>query len=181
MQMTFRNRAAGLTAIVAAVGAIGLAVYSKEVSAQGPPGGLAVNIVNPIPVPVRTVTSAFQPVNVSGTCTITPPVTGCDADLYTVPAGKRLVIEYFSGLANVAAAGESVRMSVNVNSRFHYLPLLPPAITGPNTGAITSGGQVMRLYAEPLTVVQGDVLRTGAAGTTGVLFSLSGYLENVTP
>jgi hypothetical protein len=58
-----------VTAVIAGLGMIGYLMNSQQAVAQGPPGGLAVNIVNPVPVPVTgsvtsTVTGA---VGVTGT------------------------------------------------------------------------------------------------------------------
>jgi hypothetical protein len=40
------------TALIAGLAVIGYLMNSQQAVAQGPPGGLAVNIVNPVPVPV---------------------------------------------------------------------------------------------------------------------------------
>ena len=86
---------------------------SRQVAAQGPPDGLAVNIVNPLPVPVSgkvevgnfpsplqvtgtvQVANQQEPVRLRGACTVDG---ACGLVDFTVPMGKRLVIEYVSAL-----------------------------------------------------------------------------------
>ena len=168
-----------VAALAVALG--GVFISTEHASAQGGQGGPTVTIANPLPLPVRAVDSEYQGVRASGSCTITLPTTGCSADLFTVPAGKQLVVEYFSALANVSAAGATVRVALDDSTVFHYLPMLPPAAAGPNQGGITSGGGPMRLYLAAGEKVRGSALRSGDAGTTSMLFSMAGYLVDVSP
>src|SRR5215831_13589077 len=48
---TFQKRAL-LTAVIAGFAVIGYLMNSQQAVAQGPPSGVAVNIVNPVPLPV---------------------------------------------------------------------------------------------------------------------------------
>jgi hypothetical protein len=180
--MRMKHKMIALGAVVM-LGGMGILMNPSKAVGQGPPGGLAVNLVNPLPVPVRTVSELFQPVLVSGSCNGTSPASGCTADLYAVPAGKRLVIEYFSAFANLPSAGDSARVNLQIstNLRTLYLPLFPPAAPGVISGAFTSGGQAMRAYAEPFEVVSGHSLRSAGAGSFAFVYEMSGYLVNVTP
>ena len=116
--------AAGLAAVAMA----GVIISTEPAGAQGSSAGPTITIGNPLPLPVRTVEREFEGVQATGTCTITPPTTGCSAELFTVPEGKQLVVEYFSALANTSAVGATVRVNMNAATVFHYLPLLPPAV-----------------------------------------------------
>ena len=183
-----RNKMIALGAVVA-LGAIGILTNPTKAIGQppGPPGGgVAVNLVNPLPVPVRTVNASFEPVFVSGSCSSTSATAGCFAPLYTVPVGKRLVVEYFSVSARLPA-GDTARFSLagNTVGREHFLPLLPPAAADAEAGfsALTSGGQVVRMYFEPLDAVRGTAIRFGSVGfgPDSFQFKITGYLMNVTP
>src|SRR5204862_5504556 len=107
--MRMKDKMIALGAVIT-LGAIGNLMNPSKAVGQGPPGGLAVNLVNPLPVPVRTVSEPFEPVLTRGSCNGSSPASGCNADLYTVPAGKRLVIEYFSSTANLPQAGNTARV-----------------------------------------------------------------------
>ena len=168
--------AAGLVVVAMA----GVIISTEPAGAQGGSAGPTVTIGNPLPLPVRTVEREYEGVQASGSCTITPPVTGCSAELFTVPEGKQLVVEYFSALANTSAVGATVRVNMYTGV-FHYLPLLPPAVQGPNQGGMTSGGGPVRVYVAAGRTVEGDALRSGTAGVTGLLFSMSGYLLDASP
>src|SRR6516165_5539786 len=77
------------------------------------------------PVRVRSVNDAIQPVAASASCTSPSNTIGCGpATIYTVPTGKRLVIEYASMDACVLP-GQTVELSVytTLDSKFtrHYV------------------------------------------------------------
>src|SRR5215831_18784092 len=121
---TFQKRAL-LTAVIAGFAVIGYLMNSQQAVAQGPPNGLAVNIVNPVPLPVTgstTVSGAVAAtqsgawnVGISGNSAYQTSVRGCDLApvLPPVPAGKRLVIQSvsFEFIANRTVPGE-VRMVI---------------------------------------------------------------------
>ena len=140
------------------------------------------------PVRVRNVNDAIQPVQVSTTCLTS--TLGCLPTIYTVPAGKRLVIEYAS-LGVCILPGQSATLNIATTtsgqSANHYLNGTPPA-AGPGTAAIgcNSGpssfvatGQQVKIYADAGTgvVVTGD--RNSTDGSANFHFSISGYLVDV--
>src|SRR5215472_4536260 len=105
---TLRNKLIALAAVVI-LAVVGTLLNSHQAAAQdaGPPGGLAVNVVNSIPqqvtgtvgltsgasvrvnntvtdpVRVRNVNDAIQPFTASGTCSPQPNVFGCTGALFT--------------------------------------------------------------------------------------------------
>ena len=149
---------------------------ARRGEAQSP--GPNVNIASPLPLPVRAVENEFQPVQAWATCSL-PSQGSCAATLYTVPNGKRLVIEYFSAYAGTGSVGESFR-AVLFNPAENVpvaLPLIPPSI--PGAGGITSGGQAVRMYVPANQVVRGNADRSGGSGTSSYFFTIVGHLVNV--
>ena len=144
------------------------------------------------PVRVRDVNDANQPIAASTTCDSPAATIGCGpAMIYTVPAGKRLVIEYAS-LDGCILPGQSVELSVStqLNGAFtrHAVNIAPPAAGPgvgviacniPNASSITAIGQQIRLYADGGTqvLVEGD--RNSNLGLASFSFSISGYLVDV--
>lgn len=133
---------------------------------------------------------AIQPVQASITSCNSPTI-GCGpATIYTVPAGKRLVIEYAS-MSACMLQGQSATLTIftTVNSGFvgHLVNVAPAAGPGtPNIGcnspaasSITAVGQQVRLYADPGTTVGVEGLRNSNTGTVDFSFSISGYLVDV--
>jgi len=93
---------------------------------------------------------------------------------FSVPAGKRLVIEFVSGLCFLGAADQEV-IFTNVlvsagGSAAHYFP-----VTGNATHEFITNAET-RLYADPGTSVFFECARTGNVGTMQVVFRASGYL-----
>ena len=143
------------------------------------------------PVRVRNVNDAIQPVQATQTCTTT--AIGCGGTLYTVPSGKRLVIEYAS-LSVCALPGQSAQLSISTTlggaAVEHFVNIAPPA-AGPgstsigcnplvNTGSsLTAVGQSVRLYADAGTLVGANADRTSNVGDANFTFSISGYLVDV--
>jgi hypothetical protein len=151
--------------------------------------GASVRVNNTVTDPVRVsnVNDAIQPFQASNFCSGTAGTGGCAVTIFTVPAGKRAVVEYYNGsanFANVAAAGQvflvDLRTTVAGQAHTHYLPPTPPAVsnlTGPGAG--TSWGQQVRLYADSGTTILGDGLPSITASPFNLTFNISGYLVDV--
>src|SRR5215469_2456249 len=154
---TLRNKLI-LLAAVGIFAVVGTLFNSRKANAQG--GGPAVTIAAPLPVPVqvnntvtdpvrvRNVNDAIQPFQAAATCS-SNIVLSCSATIFTVPAGKRAVIEYFSGEAltsvgNVAFAsvGGTIVGSSNVS---FSVPQVTVTSTGGGAG---TWGQQVRIYAD---------------------------------
>ena len=212
-----RFRLLSIVLALASLAVLAMVWAPEPAVAQGPPGGLGVNVVNtPLPVTgsvtvapgtsvqidntvadpvrVRNVNDAIQPVQESTNCDLPASTIGCGpTTIYTVPAGKRLVIEYASLNAFCILPGESVVLSIFTStgggaSVAHVANIAPPA-PGPGTTAIgcnapaasslTSVGQQVRLYADAGTVVQVEPDRNSNSGAANVAITISGYLVDV--
>jgi hypothetical protein len=151
-----------------------------NVGIQGNPN---VTVANPggNPVQVRDVNEASQPVVATDGFTPFENANGLNALLYTVPAGKRLVIEYFSGLCNLPpgqAAIASIRYQSGGILRQHWLTMSPPA--PPSPFSFTSFGGPLRAYVDPGITVESLVITN--ANTTNIFgcdATISGHLVNV--
>ncbi len=91
---------------------------------------------------------------------------------YQVPAGQRLVIEYYSGQAqdlSGGAAGMTLSTTVGGNTVSYIV-----YVNKNDTNAVN---QTTRIYADPGTFVQAFAFNSGA--TCGATLSLSGYLVNI--
>src|SRR5262249_59509234 len=66
-----------VAAVFAVLAATGTVMNSHQATAQGPPGGVAVNIVNPVPMPVTGSTTVSGTVGITGTpnVNVTNPAT----------------------------------------------------------------------------------------------------------
>jgi len=104
-------------------------------------------------------------------------------DLFTVPEGKRAVIEFASGL-NKVPVGQTVldflietRLNgddVDAGHRF-----IVQSIPGTTPATFVVSGTA-KLYADPGTIVKLRVIRTnGTAGLFSTSVTVSGYLEDV--
>jgi hypothetical protein len=153
-------------------------VGTKPISVVNTP---IVRVGNPpgAPLPVRDVDNpARQPVHTNVLC-IANSMLGCDETIYTVPAGKRLVIEYASMLAEIPVGQvASWTISTFVRGRLerHRFPLTLPSVAFNNVTATESGQQV-RIYADPGTHVEaGGIPNSGSGPFT---FTISGHLVDV--
>jgi hypothetical protein len=140
---------------------------------------------------VKSVNDGIQPVQAQGSCNTVS--VGCGSGLiYTVPANKRLVIEYVSftacGLPGLTAQAEILLTTVGGggNNVAHALNVTPP-LAAPGNSAIgcasgtpastSSIGQIVRLYAETGSSVtfNGD-RANGVTGNASFKWTFSGYL-----
>src|SRR5215831_19236684 len=154
-----------------------------------PGASLRINNTVTDPVRVRNVNDAIQPFQAEGFCSAPAGVAGCAATIFTVPAGKRAVVEYYNGFANfanVSAAGQvalvGLRTTVAGQVGLNYLPPTPPAVSNFSApGAGTSWGQQVRLYADAGTTILGDGLPTNipTASPYNFTFNIRGYLVDV--
>jgi hypothetical protein len=144
------------------------------------------------PLPVSEVAKpASQPFQISGLATIGSFDTSSTIELFTVPAGKRLVIEYATVYAG---AGEGNKMVAFISTKLittpdpNDSPFVAHALVMTEQGVINdpvtfAASQPMRVYADPGTKVLGIVGRTADAadGTTtlSATITISGYFIDV--
>ena len=133
------------------------------------------------PVLVRDVDNpARQPFQAGVNVTLNQPTAAFVQTVAIVPAGKRLVIEYVSAIADVPV-DQKVVISVlcqNLSASravSHVFPVTPQGtFPGPIDRLVAS--ESTRIYVEPEDSVNFIVNRNSAAGTANCLFSISGYL-----
>jgi hypothetical protein len=158
--------------ILAIIACVGLLVGSAAVigAPSGPPEGLDVNVVNPVPLPV---TGSVNVVN--GVANPEP----LQVDLidfpsgYTVPNNRLLVIKYVSGQFN-RSNGEVLEAYIEISDpgvRHHFVPVLI-GVDGPNSHY--SFSQQTHIYASPGSTVDIGFEITGAISISD--FVISGEL-----
>jgi hypothetical protein len=156
-----------------------LAAFISVGQALGKTGVSDVNIVN-TPLPVREVVNpANEPFQAEISFSIPDGSSSETFTLAVVPAGKRLVVEYATILAEVPSGKMGARITTTAAGQYaaHHLVLTEQ---GPVYGTPTFvASQTMRVYADPGTGVTGIVVRSDTAGTFGGLMTISGYFVDV--
>jgi len=183
--------AAGVLSVLAIIGTIMNSHQSVLQAAGGPtvtidpdqlPLPVHVNNTVTDPVRVRNVNDAIQPFQANASCNANGAVQ-CQVDIFAVPAGKRAVVEYFSGSAQNLNAGQVVDGSLITASSGKRIgiPLTSPAVAFPGSvGAVTSWGLQVRAYADSGTTIIGLAEPSAAPATPFVIsFAISGYLVDV--
>jgi hypothetical protein len=159
-----------------------------------------VTVVNPAskPIPVTEVNKYPVQNEVAGKFVASAWLT--NKVLYTVPDGKRLVIEYFS-CRNSTVGSYSTAYTCGINTGgypgvHHWLPTTPYGHSQMSIGSDTtqsslnpafiSAGQTVKIYAYPGTDVLAVALRQNQAISSFInypeeyiYFSFSGYLTDV--
>jgi hypothetical protein len=176
-------------AVLSVLALIGTIMNSHQAAAQGPPNGLAVNIVNPVPVPVSgnvgitgnsaanplIVEDRIEPVSFFTSCNTSGD--SCTGNPYTVPPGKLLIIEYLSAGVAQLPAGEGIQVIIfdatpGTHDQFFHMNF-PTGV-----GSKATVGQLTRLYFSPGKLVEFLAARAVFNTTTSVLvnFEFSGRL-----
>lgn len=147
-----------------------LAVGTAHGQPAGPPGGLDVSVV-----------PSFEPFQIIAQNGDSNPQS-LSVEIFVVPAGKRLIIEYV-GWQTTVEPGEiakaRIATRVDGNFTFHRLGVQSVGNAGVNGGVIMEDGKLVKLFSDPETTVTGQVF-TGPNGTVeNVIFSISGFLVDV--
>lgn len=135
------------------------------------------------PLAVVSDTTALDPFQVELDFSIADGSAGGN-DSFTVPAGKRLVIDYASASISLpqgqridfiqvltgSAAGPTVIVG-------HYLT--PVFVTDDNTNSEFAASQELRLYADPSTTVEVKFARNSLTGPGSASITISGHLVNL--
>ena len=95
-----------------------------------------------------------------------------NAVYYQVPAGQRLVIEYYSAQAQDLSGGAAA-MTLGTTSNGSFASYII-YVNKNDTNAIN---QMTKIYADPGSVVQAFAFNSGS--TCGGLITVSGYLVNI--
>ena len=137
---------------------------------SGPPGGLDVSVVpsmEPFQIVAQNIDSNLQSQSV---------------EIFVVPAGKRLIIEYVGWQATLES-GEigKARISTRVNGNFTSHRLSTQDVGGPgvNGGLIVEDGKLVKLFSDPETTITGQVFTGPNAAVENVIFSISGFLVEI--
>ena len=95
-------------------------------------------------------------------------------DCYQVPAGKRLVIEYYSAQLTQYPSGGYAYMylATTANGQLAYYKVIPPSST------TVPLNQLTRIYADPGSTVAAQVVQSSGTSSGGTVI-LSGYFVNV--
>lgn len=127
---------------------------------------------NSIPVATRDVSDpALQPFQ----ATLFPhSATSSQAtDSFTVPQGKRLVIEYYSSQAQDLSGPAGLVLTTTAGGNFvEYIVYV-------NGSTSNQVNQTARIYADPGSTVQAFAFNAGAATSCAGLLTVSGHLVNV--
>lgn len=138
-------------------------------------GSTPVTVVNPTSAPVPTAdvnNPAFQPIQFN----LLPhsSTSNENAIYFQVPAGKRLVIEYFSAQAQDLSGGAAA-MTLGTTAGGSFVSYII-YVNKQDTNAVQN---TVRIYADPGSFVQAFAFNAPPSSSCGGSISLSGYLVNV--
>lgn len=130
--------------------------------------------------------AAYQPFAADpGTKTFAAGSVGLTQDLITVPAGKRAVIEHFSGLTALESTNSFIRFVIVYTSggSQHRHEVVPVKVGGSFVAGIDilTFSQPVRAYADPGTTIMVLADRRSSGGYASVECHLSGYFVDITP
>jgi hypothetical protein len=134
-----------------------------------------------------------KPQPVSGACRVQASASVSSCNLYTVPAGKRLVVEMFSyQLVSSGPVGRPLRVVFGQSTGGTFAPdlwlpvsnvfVVPPVFSG-NEGGISgfdlwTDTRMTRFYLEEGTTFAANIFFDGNNATSPQVFMFSGYLLN---
>ena len=163
--------------IVAVTGVAGLAIvgfFMPKSQAVAQSGGPQVSIVSPLPLPVDVTNPPPVPFQ-THLCTFGSPIPNC-TDTLTVPAGKRLVIEYVSGscISSLVTTAHSLHINTHVGGVLSDHRAFIQFIAADATLKSYAIAQQTRIYADPGTTVHVGVGGFPISGPTCSV-ALSGH------
>ncbi len=143
------------------------------------------------PVPIRDVDNpAHQPVQASRAAP-SGTITGADNFvLFTVPEGKRLVVEHFSSEVGIASTASVNRYSLgiapdpDVPGNVTFAHFIPPSYHSPcsicgSGNELVVASQPIRMYVNSGKALVVNITFSGAVGDSAFgFFAISGYLVN---
>ena len=187
--MTKLRQTAYAAAAVAALASLSTEGSAETLGTHGPPTE-NVHVTN-TPLPTRDVDNpARQPIQVQAGQGL-GQFTGLPLVVYTVPPGKRLVVEHFSselGTATGTAVDRYLLAVANDPSQpgsGAFAHFVPPANHAP-CGTCVAGSELwvasqpIRMYVDAGKALVASVsLSTSAGPNTFVFYSVSGYLVDV--
>lgn len=151
----------------ALVAVVGLFASSRPAHTAG--GPIPVNIAN---TPLAT-TAADSPAKQSVHVQEILSQSGTFSIFYTVPAGKRLVIEYINLFSNVPSDPDLYTLALQTGGMITVFSLVP------NGSPYVGASQKVVLYAEDSSPVTGFFQYNGSNSAPQIYVTLSGYLVDV--
>jgi hypothetical protein len=157
------------------------AAHAVPVAPQGTvniAGSVGVTNTSTNPVAVTDVNDAQQPVILQGSINFSVGASESDDLVYTVPAGKRFVLETISMSASLPTGeniGADVDGELGLANPVHWqiIPTNEGVFSGDNIFAAFQQG---RIYFEPGEQIYTEVGRSATTGAGGGSISISGYL-----
>lgn len=142
--------------------------------------GASVTINNPgaSPVLIRDVDAVSTPVQQQASRTLGPFASEDTFAIFTVPSGKRLIIEYASLFCSLPAGqmiAGSIQTTASGTAAQHAMTASP---TSAGLIPFTGVGLLVRLQADSATVVNFGIERSDSAGFARCSESFSGVLVN---
>lgn len=130
----------------------------------------------------RVRTDLGEPVQLDDSVLVLANENGANHVMYTVPAGKRLVIQYVEGFVTYPTGDDQPRISFTTHSggSSEWFIFTPNPVVVVNGHTDFAGAQQVTLYADPQTIVQVFVSTpTGHSGNAIGDFEMSGVLVDV--
>ena len=168
---TFAPRLLAGFGTAALVAGVGLFASSRPAHTAG--GPIPVNVANTVQT-TATDGPAKQPVRFAASLIGVVGEVATDAP-YTVPAGKRLVIEYVSAKSNTNGDKNTYTVEVDAGSASYSSAFFN---LGPSAAPFTAVSQPVRLYADAGTAVN-VTLFPSRNNASDVTVSITGYLVDV--
>jgi len=175
------------SAVASLVEIVNTPVPTQVVNTSGTPVPTQVVNTSGTPVPTQdTDERARQPVTITTNVTVLANAeNGFNFGIYTVPAAKRLVIEYVTAAGPFTDPEEMFSLSLNIEGGSAPLLYIPVTVSGglaPNPSAhrmFASQADVM--YANPGDILDAGVhTNAGSVGdSAGVFFTIYGHLVNL--
>ena len=120
---------------------------------------------------------AMQPFQAAGSCSLGGGCC-CGNNVYTVPSGKRAVVEYVSAQCPQFPSGFGcagfVQTTLNGVMVSHSLRAVPAS-----NGTFNTVGQQVRIYGDAGTVITAGGYSTGGPATGTINLAISGYLVDL--
>lgn len=163
---------------VSLLAAAGLLVLAFVLNAIGPKRALAALGFTP----VRDVTNPALDPHTEGDGFVIANTVTTDANLSTVPAGKRLVIEQLFANASVPAGQTGfffIRATANGSIGVFSIPVQQTFADSVVGGTLLTTAQPVRIYADPGTVPEVSFRRSSDSGGASYSFWISGHYVNV--
>jgi hypothetical protein len=180
-------KAAGVAPLLAC---LVLSGAPSHVQAAPPTSKVVVDNDSANPVPVKAIVE--EPVQATGGGSFTGPAVGFNFLIYTVPAGKRLVVEHFSSELGVPTGTSVNRYSLGIapnpstpgGVRFSHF--LPPSYSSPCGACVAGQTEVIASQAVRMYVEAGEGLVVNVTFSTAVadpntfsFFAVTGHLIDV--